>query len=38
MTAKKRLAELEKEDPIRWQKYYGMFILLERNLGARVQN
>jgi predicted DNA-binding protein (UPF0251 family) len=38
MKAKKRLADLEREDPERWQKYYGMFILLERNLGARIQN
>lgn len=38
MKAKKKLEELERRDPDQYQKYYGMFILLERNLGARVQN
>jgi len=38
MKAKKKLEELERQDPETWQKYYAMFILLERNLGARVQN
>lgn len=38
MKAKKRLEELERNDPDSYQKYYGIFILLERNLGARIQN
>lgn len=38
MKAKRQLEDLERQDPDKWQKYYGIFVLLERNLGARVQN
>lgn len=38
MKAKRQMESLEREDPDKWQRYYGLFVLLERNLGARIQN
>lgn len=35
---KRRLLELEKADPEKWANHLGLLLLLERNMGVRVQH
>jgi predicted XRE-type DNA-binding protein len=35
---KRQVADLEIEDPHRWWKHYALLMLLERNLGSRIQH